>query len=122
MNYYVLIKSKGEHGWIGVDWDGTIVEHPKGDFKEFTPIPRMVSRVKRWLDQGRDVRILTARVSPESFGKKKIKKQKKLIQKACEKYFGYKLPVTAEKDHLMIALYDDRAHHVEKDTGRVVEE
>ena len=33
-------------GWIGVDLD-----------------PAMVERVKRWLAEGRDVRILTARVN-----------------------------------------------------------
>lgn len=118
----VLIKSKDHMPWIGVDFDGTLIEHPKADFKkkDLTPVPRMVSRVKGWLKEGKDVRILTARVSPESFGKKKIKKQKHIIQGWCKKHLGKKLPVTCEKDHKLVAFYDDRAFRVQHDTGKII--
>lgn len=122
MQFVVLEKAKQGPPWIGVDFDGTLAEHPKGEFKEkdLKPIGPMVSRVKRWLKDGKDVHILTARASRESFSKKKVKKQTKIIQKWCKRYLGRKLPVTAEKNQALAAIYDNIAYHVVKDTGRVV--
>lgn len=53
-------------GWIGVDFDGTLAKY--GKYVSPThcgePVPAMVARVKRWLADGREVRIFTARVYP----------------------------------------------------------
>jgi len=53
------------NGWIGVDLDGTLAYYDewRGLYHIGEPIPAMVDRVKRWLAEGRDVRIFTARVS-----------------------------------------------------------
>ena len=49
--------------WIGVDLDGTLAEyHGWNDGKIGEPIQLMVERVKRWLAEGKSVRIMTARV------------------------------------------------------------
>lgn len=122
MRFVVLEKAKQGPPWIGVDFDGTLAEHPKGEFKkkDLKPIAPMVSRVKRWMKDGKDVHILTARVSPESFSKKKVKKQRKVIRKWCKKHLGRKLPVTSEKNQALSAIYDNIAYHVVKDKGHVV--
>ena len=56
-------------GWIGVDLDGTLAEYNgwQGPANIGAPIPAMVERVKAWLEEGRDVRIFTARVGPRNF-------------------------------------------------------
>ena len=53
-------------GWIGVDLDGTLAEDNgyDGPTDIGPPVPGMVERVKEWLAKGREVRVVTARVSP----------------------------------------------------------
>jgi len=75
------------------------------------PIPKMVDRVKSWLKEGKDVRIFTARASHPDSGTIPA------IHKWCQKHIGRILLVTDRKDQFMTALYDDRAYHVEHDTG-----
>ena len=55
------------NGWIGVDLDGTLAYYDqwRGALHIGEPIPLMLERVKRWLDEGKDVRIFTARVNRE---------------------------------------------------------
>ena len=57
-------------GWIGVDLDGTLAHYDEWRGVEHigAPIPRMVERVKDWLQLGIEVRIVTARVSPAMRG------------------------------------------------------
>ena len=50
-------------GWIGVDLDGTLAEYHGWNGSIGKPIAPMVDRVKRWLAEGVEVRIMTARVS-----------------------------------------------------------
>lgn len=79
------------------------------------PIPEMVDRVRRWLAEGRDVRIFTARVSggdPEC--------ARPHIESWCAAHLGAVLKVTAEKDFGAVALFDDRAVGVEPNTGRLL--
>jgi hypothetical protein len=60
-----------QHGWIGVDLDGTLAFH--GEWLGHTyigkPVPLMLDRVKQWLSQGTEVRIVTARVASTSNGR-----------------------------------------------------
>jgi hypothetical protein len=60
-------KASQKGGWIGVDLDGTLAYYdPEADFdpeKVGPPVPKMVARVKRWLAEGKTVKILTARVA-----------------------------------------------------------
>ena len=110
----ILKLSKGESGWIGVDLDGTLAVHEAGDNVDEigAPIPAMVDRVIEWLKEGKDVRIFTARVSDDPEGI-----QEGLISEWCMLQFGEYLPITCVKDRYMIELWDDRARHVERNTG-----
>ena len=105
-------------GWIGVDLDGTLAEYEgwKGEDHIGAPIPRMVERVKKWLSDGKDVRIFTARVHG-------AKGQSALpyIQAWCREHLGREIPVTCIKDQKMTELWDDRAVQVTKNTGERVD-
>lgn len=106
-------------GWIGVDLDGTLARYESGQGGAFVgePVTPMVERVRTWLAEGQDVRIFTARVSedasPEDRGR-----QVELIEDWCQEQFGQILTITYKKDFSMVELWDDRAVHVEKNTGR----
>ena len=99
-----------------VDFDGTLAVY-RGWFIAGEPIEEMVDRVKRWIAEGKDVRIFTARVAP---GKDEAR-QRELVQQWCWDYLGRELPVTNAKDGGTEAIYDDKAFRVEKNTGRVCE-
>lgn len=103
-------------GWIGVDLDGTLAHYTKweGDTVIGDPIPKMLSRVKRWRKEGKEVRIFTARASSEA---KNVKVRIKAVQDWCREHIGEVLPVTCEKDLNMIALWDDRCVQVISNTG-----
>lgn len=105
-------------GWIGVDLDGTLAEyHGWSDFIG-SPIPAMADRVKQWLAEGEDVRILTARGTGESVNENV--KQINKIAKWCHNNLGVTLPITSRKDMHMRVLYDNRAVGVEPNTGRLL--
>lgn len=103
-----------DKSWIGVDLDGTLAQYHTGDGVESigAPIPRMVNRVKKWLAQGKKVKIFTARVAHDPGNK-----QKKMIRAWTKKYLGQVLEVTHQKDPHMIELWDDRAVRVKKNKG-----
>jgi len=62
---------------------------------------------------------MTARVHPDN---EDVEGIRELIQKWCEEHLGQVLPVTHEKDHKMIELWDDRCRQVIKNTGRFIDE
>lgn len=104
-------------GWIGVDFDGTLCEYHgwKANGERLgKPIPLMVNRVKKWIKEGKCVKIMTARAED----KKEVAK----IEKWCYTYIGVKLEVTNKKDYSMIELWDDRAIRVEFNTGKIIGE
>lgn len=111
------MKHRKPSGWLGCDLDGTLAhyDHFISKFHIGEPIQPMVERVRAWLDEGREVRIFTARVSDEE-------KEAVIacIQQWCLKHIGTVLPVTNVKDAQMSELYDDRAVQVERNTGRLV--
>lgn len=123
-------------GWIAVDLDGTLAEYHGwvNTFNIGKPIPKMVNRVKKWLVDGVEVRIFTARVDGgEIAGQMGIDKETcerykdipvitKMIQDWCEKHIGVRLPVTNRKDYGMIELWDDRAIQVIPNTGEALAE
>lgn len=128
----------GAGGWIGVDLDGTLAHYDgwQGPGHIGAPVPAMVERVKRWLAEGREVRIFTARVWPytgvarpgqampvppgergrQAFGAACA------IANWCRLHIGEVLPVTCVKDIYMVELYDDRAVQVRANTGELVGE
>ncbi len=109
-------------GWIGVDFDGTLVTYERhlGAETFGEPIYRMIERVNRWLAKGQRVRIVTARVSsPADNAQRQRDAAKSLIaiQDWCEAAFGQILPVVCAKDFAMIELWDDRAVQVKPNSG-----
>lgn len=115
--------------WIGVDFDGTLATYESGQGPlPGKPIMPMVHRVRHWLAEGFEVRILTARVSTrntadmirpgESLWATDI--QRSVVQDWCQEHLGQRLQVTAEKDFEMAELWDDRAVSVEPNTGRLM--
>jgi hypothetical protein len=117
-------------GWIGVDLDGTLAEYVdwRGAENIGAPIPPMVMRVQRWLAEGKDVRIFTARVDgghaalalgdPHGEEFKDTDWIRGIIERWCEQHIGCKLPITNVKDYGMIELWDDRAIQIIPNTGR----
>lgn len=134
-----------KNGWIGVDFDGTLVFH---DHEVWTPwnvfgrpIEPMVQRVKQWRKEGREVRILTARVFPfvsmEHTPRYQMTAERKClvtgqiytitdmveaIQAHCRVIIGERLPVTCAKDFSMLEFWDDRAVQVVVNTGYTLAE
>lgn len=130
-------------GWIGVDFDGTLAEyHEWTGWNRFgSPILPMVYRVRRWLGEGREVKILTARIgviggeyvnnrwyhSDKLVNKCRITGEhysnlmmSEAIRAWTEEHVGARLEVTCIKDLRMIELWDDRCVQVETNTGRTV--
>lgn len=139
-------------GWIGVDLDGTLALWGPG-FNESVleigePIAPMVERVKSWLAELIEVRIVTARVGPatdaecltalaglavsnlvalcgETILDASVQEvwdtyQRRLIERWCEQHLGGKLRITATKDFHMWQLWDDRCIQVLSNTGEPV--
>jgi hypothetical protein len=110
------VTSPKHRGWIGVDLDGTLAhyDHWRGFNHIGEPIIPMVSRVKAWLKEGKEVRIFTARVASPG----EMDAGAKYIERWCKKHIGRALAITATKDYGMVELWDDRAVQVELNTGR----
>jgi hypothetical protein len=123
-----LLKGKVNmsNGWIGVDLDGTLAVYNEwGDGGIGEPVPLMLERVKRWLAEGYEVRIVTARVGrPDpnrvSNTPEKIEEMRREVEDWTEKHVGQRLQVTNEKDYDMLELWDDRVVQVEENTGRII--
>jgi hypothetical protein len=123
-------------GWIGVDLDGTLAHYDgwKGASHIGEPVPAMVQRVKRWLNEGWEVRIFTARMwpittvarpgasvpVPEGDRGRQAFEALCAIHAWCQKTFGHALPVTCVKDYGMVELWDDRAVTIQANTGRML--
>lgn len=119
-------------GWIAVDLDGTLAEYHgwKGVDHVGDPVPAMLERVKRWIAEGHDIRIFTARVDGgevaikmgEEGGKqyRNVAQVRSIIEAWCLKHIGQVLPVTNVKDFGMMEVWDDRAVQVVPNTGEIV--
>lgn len=103
---------------IAVDFDGTLAYYDewRGPTVLGRPITPMLTRVLRWLSEGKEVHILTARVFPGNEG---ADEARAAIQAWCKKWIGRELPVTHEKNPDMKEIWDDRAVAVEANTGRI---
>lgn len=101
----------------GVDLDGTLAHHdPKAPFKLNQigqPVEKMLEQVKAWLDEGIEVVIFTARANnPKSLP---------VIKRWLDAVGLPELTITNEKTPQMTRIYDDRAWHVERNTGEIKE-
>lgn len=112
-------------GWIGVDLDGTIAEYDSwvSETHIGKPVPLMVARVKQWLEEGRQVKIFTARMCREDDPDlaSEVLPIREAIEKWCKKHIGVVLPITHKKDYSMLELWDDRCVQVIPNTGRRVD-
>lgn len=116
------------NAWIGVDLDGTLAyyDHWRGIKHVGAPIEPMCNRVRFWLSQEKNIRIMTARVTPaeqmpEMSGIiRPLAETLAPIHAFCLEQFGVILPVTNIKDFNMIELWDARAVQVEMNTGLIV--
>ncbi len=108
-------------GWIGVDLDGTLAKYDgwRGMCHIGEPIQPMVDRVKKWLDEGWTVKIMTARVCSSQTGPDKTAAHV-AIRDWCKLHIGQALQVTSEKDFQMVMLWDDRCVRVAPNTGSVL--
>lgn len=101
-------------GTIAVDFDGTLVEYHghMGPDTIGKPIPLMMDRVRKWLNEGRNVIIFTARAQvPECIP---------YVEDWCMKHLGQKLLVTNQKTLDITEIYDDRAISVKFNTGEIL--
>jgi len=116
--------------WIGVDLDGTLAYYDKWVAWNIIgkPIPLMLERIKSWIDQGKTVKIFTARVAFNwdtckvdgyTFTKQEMIET---IQDWLQSNGLPRLHVTATKDFNMIELWDDRCIQVVPNTGRTLTE
>lgn len=120
-------------GWVGVDFDGVLVEWDPKYLPAHGPvIPAGVALLQRLLDEGVEVRIFTARVQPSpdepawwaAMAELEytdpaiwLRDQVALIQVFCREQVGQVLPITAAKDYKMITCYDDRSVQMISNTG-----
>lgn len=104
----------GGSPWIGVDLDGTLARDlgsGRGD-EIGSPIEPMLMRVKRWIAEGRTVKIFTARASSP--------RQVAAIRAWLASVGLPDLEVTNVKDQRMIELWDDRCVQVTTNLGEPI--
>jgi len=103
-------------GYIAVDLDGTLAEYHGWDGGKIgKAIPKMLDRVKKWIADGQEVRIMTTRVSTINLG------YSESIEDWLEENGIGGLKITSEKDTEMITLYDDRCVQIVPNTGERVD-
>ena len=127
-------------GWYGFDLDGTLAEyngwHGVGHIGR--PVQPMVDLIKRMHDEGKVVKIMTARVAPhkledgtvgESYitvpdGEKGATRNyaHQFINDWCHFNLGFVPEIVYQKDHLMLELYDDRVKQVVPNKGWLMED
>ena len=134
-------------GWYGFDLDGTLAKYDKWEGIDHIgePIAPMVRLIKQMHDDGKIVKILTARVSPrpvpetkpnpymegnwciqepdvQTWALKDAWTAREFIQEWCYRHLWFVPEITHEKDHLMLELYDDRVKQVVPNTGALIED
>lgn len=105
--------------WIGVDLDGTLAHdlsngsENKGLGEIGSPIKPMLNRLKKWIAEGKTVKIFTARASSS--------RQIAMVKKWLFKHGLPDLEVTNVKDLRMIELWDDRCVQVMTNLGEPID-
>ena len=135
-------------GWYGFDLDGTLAKYDKWEGIDHIgePVKPMVDLIRKMHDEGKVVKILTARVAPKE--KPEIKPNpylenhltiespddmpwavhaeawtaREFIQDWCYRVLGFVPEIVYQKDHLMLELYDDRVKQVVPNEGFLVED
>lgn len=101
--------------WIGVDLDGVLARHPSRQWNGYDwigePILPMIRRVKRWLREGKKVKIFTSRVEGG-------REARRVIHRWLVKQGLPKLEITNVKDSGLAEIWDDLAVRVQFNRGR----
>lgn len=99
--------------WIGVDLDGVLARSTswQGYNHIGEPIPRMMRRIRRWLREGKIIKIFTSRAEIGKIGTQPIRRW-------LRKHNLPQLEITSIKDSGMVELWDDLAVRVEENTGK----
>ena len=111
-------------GYIAIDLDRTLARYVDNDFLEHglthirEPIPEMLERVKKWLVQGHDVRLFTARMWGVTEANQRLAIQM-AIESWCYKHLGQALMII-DKDYDMKCLIDDRCVAIEPNSGKLL--
>ena len=98
-------------GFIGVDLDGTLAQFHKWESPEHIgePVPKMLERVRFWLDMGVQVKIFTARIwNPDHVAP---------IRSWLDNLGLQEVGITNVKERDMVEFWDDRCVQVEQNTG-----
>jgi hypothetical protein len=103
---------------IALDFDKTLATYDSKDgiWKLGEPIKPMVEKVKEWLSKGYRISIFTARMAHSAATQKM---QERLIHEWLVNNGLPKLDVTAIKHPDFSHFIDDKAYHVEPNTGRI---
>ena len=127
-------------GWYGFDLDGTLAVYDKWEGIDHIgePVKHMVDLIKRMHEEGKVVKILTARIAPhkledgtvgESYitvpdGEGGVTRTyaHQFINDWCHFNLGFIPEIVYQKDHLMLELYDDRVKQVVPNRGLLVED
>lgn len=127
-------------GWYGFDLDGTLAKYDgwKGIDHIGEPVKPMVELMKRMHDEGKIVKIMTARIAPhkledgtvgESYitipdgeGGAARNYAHQFINDWCHFNLGFIPEIVYQKDHLMLELYDDRVKQVVPNEGWLIED
>ena len=140
-------------GWYGFDLDGTLAKYDKWDGIGHIgePVEPMVDLIRKMHDEGKVVKILTARVAPRSnieirsnpyptdqavydaIGRDNEERYRDIyrapkwtarefVSDWCLKNLGFIPEIVYQKDHLMLELYDDRVKQVVPNEGLLVED
>ena len=134
-------------GWYGFGLDGTLAKYDgwKGIDSIGDPVAPMVKLIRRMHDEGKVVKIMTARVAPKETpetkpnpymaGNWRVQEPDvqtwalkgewtplEFIQEWCYRVLGFVPEVVCQKDHLMLELYDDRVKQVIPNEGWLVED
>ncbi len=103
-----------QKGWIGVDMDGTLVKYDerRGTDVIGDMLAPMLARVRAWLNEGIEVRLLTARATDPTLAS--------FIKPWLREHNLPDLAVTNRKDRDLLQIWDDRGVRVETNTGNVL--
>ena len=134
-------------GWYGFDLDGTLAKYDgwKGIDHIGEPVVPMVKLIKQMHDEGKVIKVMTARVAPKDKPETKPNPYREgnwciqepdvqtwalkdewtpleFIQEWCYRTLGFVPEVVYQKDHLMLELYDDRVKQVVPNEGWLIED
>jgi hypothetical protein len=127
-------------GWYGFDLDGTLAKYDgwKGIAHIGEPVKPMVELMKRMHDEGKVVKVMTARVAPRKLEDGTVGEQyvtvpdgekgtarnyaHQFINDWCHFNLGFIPEIVYQKDALMLELYDDRVKQVVPNEGWLVED